>query len=102
VVREAVSNAVRHAHSTELAVTITADTDLIVQVVDNGDGIPAGVTRRSGLRTWRTGRRILGIHHHPDTTSWWHPPDLDRAAAPRVNHHPVAPPGTRPAFYRAT
>ena len=50
VVREAVSNAVRHAHATELAVTITADTDLTVQVVDNGDGIPGRVTRRSGLR----------------------------------------------------
>ena len=50
VVREAVSNAVQHAHATELAVTITADTDLTVQVVDNGDGIPGRVTRRSGLR----------------------------------------------------
>ena len=50
MVREAVSNAVRHAHSTELAVTITADTDLTVQVVDNCDGIPARVIRRSGLR----------------------------------------------------
>lgn len=50
VVREAVSNAVRHSHGDELAVTVSAEaSELTVEVTDNGDGIPDAVTRRSGL-----------------------------------------------------
>ncbi|WP_307722961.1 sensor histidine kinase [Gandjariella thermophila] len=48
VVREAVSNAVRHAHASELAVTISVADDLVVEVVDDGIGIPDTVAR-SGL-----------------------------------------------------
>jgi signal transduction histidine kinase len=48
VVREAVSNAVRHAHATTLRVTVKVDDELTVEVVDNGRGISEG-TRRSGL-----------------------------------------------------
>ncbi len=39
VVREAVSNAVRHAHATTLTVTVKVDDDLSIEVVDNGRGI---------------------------------------------------------------
>lgn len=48
VVREAVSNAVRHSGSTVVAVTITVDDDLVIDVRDDGRGIRADVTG-SGL-----------------------------------------------------
>ena len=46
--REALSNAVRHAHATTLTVTVSVDDDLVIDVVDNGIGIPDKVAR-SGL-----------------------------------------------------
>ena len=49
VVREAVSNAVRHANASELTITVSVDDDIIViDVTDNGSGMP-GVVARSGL-----------------------------------------------------
>jgi len=48
VVREAVSNAVRHARASELVVTIDARNDLVIEVTDDGVGIPRDA-RRSGL-----------------------------------------------------
>jgi signal transduction histidine kinase len=48
VVREAVSNAVRHAKAAELIVTVSLDDDLVIDVSDNGVGMPAAVAR-SGL-----------------------------------------------------
>jgi signal transduction histidine kinase len=48
VVREAVSNAVRHAAATSLTVTVTVADDLCIEVVDDGRGIPDDVTS-SGL-----------------------------------------------------
>ncbi|ODQ86117.1 histidine kinase [Mycolicibacterium flavescens] len=48
VVREAVSNAVRHAQAGTLAVTVTVGDDLCIEVVDDGRGIPDEVTG-SGL-----------------------------------------------------
>jgi signal transduction histidine kinase len=52
VVREAVSNAVRHAHAHELVVTISVDDNLVIDVTDNGVGIPDTVAR-SGLHNQR-------------------------------------------------
>jgi len=49
VVREAVSNAVRHSGASTVAVTVTASDDLKISVVDDGRGIPFGA-RRSGLK----------------------------------------------------
>ena len=49
VVREAVTNAVRHASATELSVLIDAGDDVVITVQDNGVGIPPD-TARSGLR----------------------------------------------------
>jgi signal transduction histidine kinase len=49
VMREAVSNAVRHGHATELIVTVSVDDDVVIDVTDNGVGIPDTVAR-SGLR----------------------------------------------------
>jgi signal transduction histidine kinase len=52
VVREAVSNAVRHANAGTLTVTVTVEDDLSIEVVDNGQGIPGDVTG-SGLTNLR-------------------------------------------------
>lgn len=49
VLREAVSNAVRHSHASTVVVTVEAGTDLVIDVVDDGIGFPPGVAR-SGLR----------------------------------------------------
>jgi two-component system, NarL family, sensor histidine kinase DevS len=59
VVREAVSNAVRHGHATELSVDVKVADDLCIEVKDNGPGIPADITE-SGLanlrqRAWQSG-----------------------------------------------
>jgi signal transduction histidine kinase len=48
VVREGVSNAVRHAHATAITVTAEAGDELIIEVFDNGAGIPDKAAR-SGL-----------------------------------------------------
>jgi signal transduction histidine kinase len=48
VVREALSNVVRHAAARWAAVTVTAGETLWIEVADDGVGIPAG-GRRSGL-----------------------------------------------------
>lgn len=58
VVREAVSNAVRHSGATELAVVVTVDDDLGITVTDNGCGIGANITE-SGLTNLR-GRATQG------------------------------------------
>ncbi|MGU3502449.1 GAF domain-containing protein [Mycobacterium sp. C31M] len=52
VVREAVSNAVRHSGATELAVLVRVDDDLSVTVTDNGCGVAANITE-SGLANLR-------------------------------------------------
>jgi signal transduction histidine kinase len=49
VVREAISNAVRHASAKALEVDIDAADHLVIDVTDDGIGPPVG-TRRSGLR----------------------------------------------------
>ncbi|GAA3440017.1 GAF domain-containing protein [Kutzneria kofuensis] len=48
VVREALSNALRHARATELTLAVDAGEDLVIRVGDDGIGIPSDV-RRSGL-----------------------------------------------------
>ena len=48
VIREAVSNAVRHAHADDLVITVSVADDLVIEVSDNGVGIPETVAR-SGL-----------------------------------------------------
>ncbi|MEU7815199.1 GAF domain-containing protein [Pseudonocardia sp. NPDC049154] len=48
-VREATSNAVRHSGGRAVTVTLEAGTDLVLQIVDDGTGMPDDVAR-SGLR----------------------------------------------------
>jgi signal transduction histidine kinase len=59
--REALSNAARHANATRVEVTVDAGADrmLAVQVTDNGTGIPAD-GRRSGLRNLAIRAEKLG------------------------------------------
>jgi two-component system, NarL family, sensor histidine kinase DevS len=52
VVREAVSNAVRHARATELSIDVKVADDLYIEVLDNGPGIPDNLTE-SGLANLR-------------------------------------------------
>ncbi len=63
--REALSNAARHAAATRVDVTVDVGTDgmLTVQVADNGTGIPAG-GRRSGLRNLAARAEKLGGELH--------------------------------------
>ncbi|HEX7304701.1 GAF domain-containing sensor histidine kinase [Lentzea sp.] len=49
VVRELVSNGLRHAHATEMTLTVEASDVLVISMVDNGVGMPPHVAR-SGLR----------------------------------------------------
>ncbi|MGV0792516.1 sensor histidine kinase [Mycolicibacterium sp. XJ1819] len=49
VVREAVSNAVRHADATSLTVSVVVSEDLTIEVVDNGRGFSGADITRSGL-----------------------------------------------------
>ena len=52
VVREAVSNAVRHANAETLTITVRVEDELAIEVVDDGCGMPADVTA-SGLNNLR-------------------------------------------------
>jgi signal transduction histidine kinase len=53
VVREAVSNAVRHAGATRLAVTVKVEDDVCIEVIDNGRGVPGDIT----------GSGLTSLHH---------------------------------------
>ncbi len=59
VVREAVSNTVRHARATTLTVSVKVEDDLCIEVVDNGQGIPEHVTG-SGLANLRQRAHAVG------------------------------------------
>lgn len=59
VVREAVSNVVRHAGAAAVTVTIEAGDELLIEVVDDGVGIGAGIAR-SGLRNLEERARECG------------------------------------------
>ncbi|TNC21845.1 GAF domain-containing sensor histidine kinase [Amycolatopsis alkalitolerans] len=53
VVREAVSNAVRHSGGTTVTVTISVSDDLVIDVTDDGHGMPDKIAR-SGLHNLAT------------------------------------------------
>lgn len=59
VVREAVSNAVRHARARTLAVTLRVEDELTVEVTDDGCGMPPAVTA-SGLNNLRVRAAEVG------------------------------------------
>lgn len=59
VVREAVSNAVRHSGAHTLTVNVRVEDELGIEVIDDGCGIPADVTA-SGLNNLRTRAEEVG------------------------------------------
>jgi signal transduction histidine kinase len=69
VVREAVSNAIRHADASTLQVHVTVEDDLCIEVVDNGKGISGDITG-SGLRNLAMRARDVGgtftVEAHPN------------------------------------
>lgn len=61
VLREALSNVLRHAHATEVEVTVSASTDeIVLKVVDDGLGPPQGEPRGSGLKNMARRATALG------------------------------------------
>ncbi len=58
VVREAVSNAVRHAGATTLALTVKVEDDVCIEVIDNGRGVAGGIT----------GSALTSLHHRAQQT----------------------------------
>jgi signal transduction histidine kinase len=79
VVREAVSNVVRHAGATALTVTVRVEDDFSIEVLDDGCGMPAIVTP-SGLTNLRV--RAEEVDGHLTITEapgggtllhWWAP-----------------------------
>ena len=79
VIREAVSNVVRHAHAQHVTVAVSADPDLTIHVVDDGIGIP-GPVARSGLKNLADraaeGGGSFRVHAPPagGTDLWWSVP----------------------------
>jgi signal transduction histidine kinase len=59
VVRESISNAVRHGHADIVTLTVEVGDDLVVDVLDDGVGIAADVGR-SGLRNLEDRARECG------------------------------------------
>jgi signal transduction histidine kinase len=59
VLREALSNAARHASASQVEVRVEAGDDLILRVTDNGTGIKPS-TRRSGLANMEDRARLVG------------------------------------------
>lgn len=95
VVREGVSNAVRHGAPNSIVVTVSADDVLAVEVADDGVGIPDTVAR-SGLLNLVARARAAGgdatvERRGPDggtRLSWWAP-----------LHHPEPPPAPTAASH---
>jgi PAS domain S-box-containing protein len=59
VAREALSNIARHAHASAAEIKLSADSELVLEVTDNGRGM-GGTARRSGLRNLRDRAAALG------------------------------------------
>lgn len=81
VVREAVSNAVRHANATTLGISVVVADELTIEVIDNGRGFGDDVAR-SGLNNLRKRATDMGgtfsVHTAPDqgTALRWSAPCL--------------------------
>ena len=60
VAAEAVSNALRHSGGSRLTVEISVADMFVLDIMDNGSGIPAGNSRRSGLTNMKRRAEQLG------------------------------------------
>ncbi|MBJ8347034.1 GAF domain-containing sensor histidine kinase [Antrihabitans sp. YC2-6] len=79
VVREAVSNAIRHGHAKSIRVSLSVEDNLTVEVVDDGVGIPENITP-SGLSNIESraheagGELTIGPAEGGGTRlTWWAP-----------------------------
>jgi signal transduction histidine kinase len=61
VVQEGVSNAVRHARASDITVTVEAGADLVIDVTDDGVGMPADVGRSGLLNIERRAAECGGV-----------------------------------------
>ncbi len=60
VVMEATSNTVRHSGASTLTIDVTVADNLVIEVVDNGRGVPADNKRRSGLANLQSRAEQVG------------------------------------------
>ncbi|HUH71831.1 MAG TPA: PAS domain S-box protein [Mycobacterium sp.] len=68
VVKEAISNAVRHAEATKLTITVDVADQLCIDVVDNGKGIPDNITGSGLVNLRQRAEAVVGtftIHDGP-------------------------------------
>ena len=57
---EALTNAIRHAEARTCGVRLDAGEELVIEVVDDGRGLPAAVVRGTGLESMETRATELG------------------------------------------
>lgn len=62
VVVEALSNAVRHSGAASIVVEVSVTDELLIEITDDGRGIPAGNHRHSGLANMAQRAEELGGH----------------------------------------
>ena len=62
VIVEALSNAVRHAGAATIAVEVSVTDELLIEITDDGRGIPSGNQRHSGLANMARRAEELGGH----------------------------------------
>ncbi len=62
VLREAVSNVVRHAAATTVSVELRIDDDVTIEITDDGTGVPEDIARRSGLANLAARAEHAGGH----------------------------------------
>ena len=60
IVQEALTNVVRHAHATSATIQLCVQEDLVVEVRDNGQGLPPGVRSGVGLSSMHERAEELG------------------------------------------
>ena len=95
VVREAVSNAVRHANATTLTVNVKVDDDLTIEVVDNGRGISGDITGSGLTNLRRRAEDVGGAFTVGASRRRRHVAALVRTTPVMINHpanqrHPIA------------
>jgi signal transduction histidine kinase len=80
VLREALTNVGKHAHASQVVITIAAGDELRLVVADDGDGIGDGTASGLGLKNLRQraerlgGNVELGTSREGGTRLTWHVP----------------------------
>jgi len=62
--REALSNVARHAHATSVAVILECADNIVLRVLDNGDGINQNAVAGNGTRNLTARAAMLGGRYH--------------------------------------